>query len=388
MRVLHILNDVTDRGNGIVNAAVDLAIEQARQGDMVAVVSAGGGYQPLLESAGVLHLTLDQSRRPMQILRSARLFHRQLLDFRPDVVHAHMRTGLLLAWFWRHFEPFALVGHVHNVHDRESVMMGLADRVIAVSHSVAATMAGYGIPARKLRVVLNRTLNSPRQPRLDEIQPAALCRPSIVTVCGMTRRKGLEELIDAFEDVARRLPQAHLYLVGDGPERDQFERKAQRSIYNARIHFEGFKTAPQAYMLSADVFVLAARRESFGLVLTEARQAGCAIVATDADGIPEALEGGQAGMLVQPRNATALADALYRMLSSDQERARWQKRAQEGIEKFRLDRMAREISDVYGELVGERKKRRPISGAVEPGQGMSRLGPRRSDAICEEDRYI
>ena len=40
MRILHILNDVTDRGNGIVNAAVDLAVEQARQGQTVAVVSA------------------------------------------------------------------------------------------------------------------------------------------------------------------------------------------------------------------------------------------------------------------------------------------------------------------------------------------------------------
>ena len=57
MRILHILNDVTDRGNGIVNTAVDLAIEQARQGLDVAVISAGGGYVPLLQSAGVLHLS-------------------------------------------------------------------------------------------------------------------------------------------------------------------------------------------------------------------------------------------------------------------------------------------------------------------------------------------
>ena len=74
MRVLHILNDVTARGNGIVNTAVDLAMEQARQGSVVAVASAGGGYKPMLERAGVLHLTLDQSRRPVQMLRAFRLF--------------------------------------------------------------------------------------------------------------------------------------------------------------------------------------------------------------------------------------------------------------------------------------------------------------------------
>jgi glycosyltransferase involved in cell wall biosynthesis len=360
VRILHILNDVTDRGNGIVNAAVDLAVEQARQGYAVAVVSAGGGYQPLLESTGVLHLHLDQSRRPIQIIRAARLFHQQLLAFHPDVVHAHMRTGLLLAWFWKHFMEFVLVGHVHNVHDRESLVMGLADRVIAVSQSVAGTMAARGIPRRKIRVVLNRTLNSPRQLRLAEIEPAKLNRPSVVTVCGMTRRKGIEELIAAFEEVGRVFPDAHLYLVGDGPERHSFEDLAARSPYRARIHFEGFKADPQAYMLSADVFVLAARRESFGLVLIEARAAGCAIVATNADGIPEALDDGRAGMLVQAQDITALGHALCNMLGKDEERATWRRRAVNGIDKFTVDRMAREVGEVYDELMG-RKKWRGVS---------------------------
>jgi glycosyltransferase involved in cell wall biosynthesis len=360
VRFLHILNDVTDRGNGIVNAAVDLAVEQAQQGHAVAVVSAGGGYEPLLESAGVLHLHLDQSRRPIQILRATRLFHQQLLAFHPDVVHAHMRTGLLLAWLWRHFMKFVLVGHVHNVHDRESVVMGLADCVIAVSQSVADTMTARGIPRRKLRVVLNRTLKSPRQPRLDEIEPAKLNRPSIVTVCGMTSRKGIEELIAAFEEVGRAFPDAHLYLVGDGPERNRFEELAALSPHCAHIHFEGFKAEPQAYMLSADVFVLAARRESFGLVLIEARAAGCAIVATNSDGIAEALEGGRAGMLVPPQDVQALGKAMCRLLGNEDERAAWRLRAVDGIEQFSIDRMAREMSEIYSGLM-ERKKWRGVS---------------------------
>jgi glycosyltransferase involved in cell wall biosynthesis len=357
MRILHILNDVTDRGNGIVNAAVDLAVEQARQGQTVAVVSAGGAYQALLESAGVRHFTLDQSRHPIRILRAAGIFHQQLREFHPDIVHAHMRTGLLLAWFWARFEDFALVGHVHNVHDRESVLMGLADCVIAVSHSVAKTMNSRGIARRKLRVVLNRPLDSPRQPRLPEIEPETLSRPSIVTVCGMTTRKGIEELIQAFEEVGREFPDAHLYLVGDGPERSRFEKRARRSPHSARIHFEGYKAVPQAYMLSADIFVLAARRESFGLVLIEARAAGCAIVATAADGIPEALENGLAGLLVPPRNCAALAAALSRMLRIEEERTQWKSRAREGVDQFSIDRMAREVSEVYSELMEERKWR-------------------------------
>jgi glycosyltransferase involved in cell wall biosynthesis len=354
MRVLHILNDVTDRGNGIVNTAVDLALEQARQGLAVAVASAGGGYKPLLESAGVLHLALDQSRRPAQLLRAMRSLGTMLSDFRPDIVHAHMCTGMLLAWLWKHFNRFALIGHVHNVHDRQSVMMGLADRVIASSQSVATTMRAQGIPKRKIRVVLNRTLDSPRCPSLAEIEPRPLIGRSIVTVCGMNHRKGIAELIAAFERIGSQAPDAHLYLVGDGPDREQFERQARASSRPNHIHFEGYQALPQAYMLSAEVFVLASRRESFGLVLIEARQAGCAIVATDVDGIAEALDGGSAGLLVPSGDVNALAQALGRLLNDEDQRRQWRSRAKAGIANFHVQRMASEIKTVYDEpLAGE-----------------------------------
>jgi glycosyltransferase involved in cell wall biosynthesis len=351
MRILHIMNDVTDRGNGIVNTAVDLAIEQARQGHEVAIASAGGGYEPLLERNGVIHFRLDQSRRPMQILRSLLLLRRQILGFKPEVVHAHMRTGLLLAWLWSRIYRFALVAHLHNVHDRESLLMGLADRVIVVSQSVAATMSKQSIPARKICVVLNRVLGSPRRPELAEIQPLMLARPSIVTVGGMNSRKGIAELISAFEIVGKRFPNAHLYLVGDGPERSLFETQANQSCCHGHIHFEGFQSTPQAYMLSADIFVLASRRESFGLVLIEARQAGCAIVASDVDGISEALEGGRAGVLVPPQNIPALADALCSLLENESERKALQQNALQGIESFRVHAMASEVENVYLDLI-------------------------------------
>lgn len=364
MRILHILNDVTDRGNGIVNTAVDLAIEQRRQGFTVAVASAGGGYTPLLEREGVAHFMLDQSRHPSQLFRSLLRLRRQILEFRPDVVHAHMRTGVVLAWFWARFYRYALVGHIHNVHDPESLVMGLADRVIAVSRSVAGTMVKRGISERKIRVVLNRTLGNRRQPPLAELAPAPLARPSIVTVCGMSHRKGIEELLSAFEVVGQEIPQAHLYLVGDGPERGLFEEQARGSKWFDRIHFEGFQALPQAYMLSADVFVLASRRESFGLVLIEARQAQCPIVATDVDGVAEALDGGVAGLLVHSRNIEELADSLCRLIESEEECKLWRGRALKGIEKYHVQFMASEVRSVYGELGAVSANWRGVSDVV------------------------
>ena len=107
-------------------------------------------------------------------------------------------------------------------------------------------------------------------------------------------------------------------------------------------------------MLSADVFVLASRRESFGLVLIEARETGCAIVATDVDGIAEALDGGRAGRLVPRRDVAALAAALRQLLSNPTEREHWQIRAKEGISGFRVCHMASEMKTVYDQLLSDR----------------------------------
>jgi glycosyltransferase involved in cell wall biosynthesis len=355
MRVLHILNDVTDLGNGIVNTAVDLALEQAREGMVVAVASANGGYQALLEHNGVQHFTLDQSRSPLRLFGALQNLWRLMREFRPEVVHAHMRTGVVLAWMCKRVSHFALIGHVHNVHDRESIVMGLADRVIAVSQSVSTSMVRYGISAGKMRVVLNRTLGNLRQVPIEEVAPAALTGLAIVTVCGMSYRKGIQELISAFAMLGQEFPDAHLYLVGDGPQRQEFEQYASQSGVGGRIHFEGFQSEPRAYMLAADVFVLASRRESFGLVLIEARQAGCAILATDADGIAEALDWGRSGMLVPPRNVKALALALRELLRNNEARIRWQKSAKIGISDYRVEVMAHEIRNVYEELTAPEK---------------------------------
>jgi glycosyltransferase involved in cell wall biosynthesis len=351
MRILHILNHLSDRGNGIVNLAVDLAIEQRKVGHSVAFASGHGGYQSLLQQFGIAYYHLNQSRSPRQLFTALSEFGQLLTHFQPDIIHAHMRVGLLISWFWSRRRHIPLVAHLHNVHDRSSILMAFADRIIAVSQSVSQSMQKRGMRRSRLRVVLNGTLNSTRAAQHGAVTPATLLHPAITTVAGMNHRKGIEDLIFAFNMIAGDFINSHLYLVGDGPERKLFEQHAAKSPFHDRIHFEGFQSRPQAYMLSSDIFVLASRRESFGLVLSEARQAGCAIIATNVDGIPEALEDGKAGILIPPRDPASLADALRLLLDNDQLRREWQNRARRNIEMFTTKRMAEEVENVYRELL-------------------------------------
>jgi glycosyltransferase involved in cell wall biosynthesis len=164
-------------------------------------------------------------------------------------------------------------------------------------------------------------------------------------------RTGISELIEAFQLIAQDFPQAHLYIVGEGPDRTMFEAMVQKcGELKHRIHFEGFQPEPQRYMLSTDIFVLASHREPFGLVLTEARETGCAIVATDVDGIPETLDYGEAGILVPPQDSQSLAYALIQLLSDRQKLQDWKLRGQKNLQRFSTTRMTEETLNIYSEL--------------------------------------
>jgi glycosyltransferase involved in cell wall biosynthesis len=118
-----------------------------------------------------------------------------------------------------------------------------------------------------------------------------------------------------------------------------------------KIHFTGFVRDPRPYLFAADIFVLASYREAFGLVLAEAREAGCAIVASNVGGIPEALDNGKAGILLPPGQPRELADALAALLHNAQELDKWQTRAVENLEWLSSPRVAAETLGVYQEAI-------------------------------------
>ncbi|TFI56280.1 glycosyltransferase [Mastigocladus laminosus UU774] len=352
MRIIHILNEVQEIGNGIVNVAVDLACLQAKDGHEVAVISGGGGYENLLAKYGVKHYLLDQRRKPINLIKAAISYQGIVKEFQPNIVHGHMMTGVILAAFLRKKgkNRYGLVSTVHNEFQRSSIFMGLADRVIAVSKAVFEAMVQRGISKEKLRVVCNGTLGSPRNRPLQEYEALPLQNPAIATVAGMYHRKGIAELIAAFEQIASDFPTANLYIVGNGPNRHEFEEQASKTAVSSRIHFEGFQPEPQRYLLACDIFVLASHREPFGLVLSEAREASCAIIATDVDGIPEALDNGQAGILVPAKDSNALAAALVKLLSNPDTLEEWKTKAHQNLEWLHIDRVHQETLAVYDEL--------------------------------------
>jgi glycosyltransferase involved in cell wall biosynthesis len=224
--------------------------------------------------------------------------------------------------------------------------MGLGRRVIAVSEAVAVSMRGRGVPASRLAVVLNGTIGTARS-RHRSAEPARLARPAVVFVGGLHARKGVGDLIAAFAQLRGKHPEARLHIVGGGPSRDDYVAAAREAGAEDTIIFHGPQDDPYPYMLAADIFILPSHADPAPLVLSEAREAGAAIIATRVDGIPQLLEEGEAGILVPPRDVAALAEAIDRLLANRTDLDTWRARSQTRLERLTIARVARETLEVY-----------------------------------------
>lgn len=358
MKIIHLANHAQNVGNGIVNMMVDLACMQARAGHDVTVASAGGGHEAMLAREGVRHVLLAQSPRPSRLPAMVAGFNRLIAKVDPDVVHAHMITGALIARFSSLRRRFVLVTTVHNEFQKSATLMRVGDRVVAVSEAVAIAMERRGIPRARLGVIGNGTIGTPRLAHTPVPDEPRLAHPCVVTVAGMYERKGIGDLLHAFALLRKRVPDAMLYLVGDGPDRAAMEALARQLGVAEHAHFEGFVADPRGYLAQADVFTLPSHTESGALVLCEARETGRAIVGTRVGGIPEMLDDGEAGLLVPPANPVELAEALGVLLTDRVARAMLMARSRRNCERFNVQRVSDDYLSVYERALASRQPRR------------------------------
>jgi len=356
LRVLHLLNH-TRRMNGHVYAALDLACAQTELGHQVTIGSGGGDFDAFLAANNVGTIFIDHARRSATLLKALLDLRKFVRNTRPDIVHAHMMTSALLAWPVCKAARIPLVTTVHNEFQKSSILMGLGTRVIAVSAAVGRSMEKRGISRARLDVVLNGTIGSARF-KGRNWTPLSLESPAVLFVGGQHPRKGLPDLFAAFDIVHRRNPATRLYVVGGGPFLQTYIEMVRLLDCGAAVTFLGAQDDPYPWMAGADIFVLPSHADPAPLVLSEAREAGCAIVATDVDGIPELLEHGRAGILVPARDPTKLSDAISSLIENPEELARWKQRSQENVGYLRIERVVRETLGVYEVAARQIKRRR------------------------------
>jgi rhamnosyl/mannosyltransferase len=284
----------------------------------------------------------------------------ELRRLRPDVVHMHMPnpTGELASLAAR---PKAKIVASYHAEIVRSPIVGRSYRTFLrafwrrVDTVIVASPPMLDAP--DLAPVRDRAVVVPYGIDPDEWsgRPALADRirerypGPVVFFMGVLRHyKGVHVLVEAMRDV-----DATLLVAGDGPERSEVDEAIERFGVGNKVHMLGAIPNEQrvAYMHAADVFVLPAvnRAEAFGIVLLQAMAAGTPVVSTElGTGTSWVNVDAQTGLVVEARDARALARAIARLVSDDERRAAYGRAAQQRVrDHFTLDRMFASLREIY-----------------------------------------
>jgi glycosyltransferase involved in cell wall biosynthesis len=152
--------------------------------------------------------------------------------------------------------------------------------------------------------------------------------------------------------VVREVDGVRLTLVGDGPERHRIEKMIQRLGLNRHIMLTGFRSDISNLLRCSDALVLCSETESAPLTLLEGLSSGLPCIATAVGGIPEIIQNGENGLLVQPKNPMELSKRILELNSDRVLRRRLGENARKTVmERYTAEKIVKRYIDLY-EKVG------------------------------------
>jgi len=189
-----------------------------------------------------------------------------------------------------------------------------ADLVCPVSESLRRSIESYGIRAR-FQVVPNVVDTSLFYPAEDKGYAREDSKKRLLLVALLDPKKGVPYLLEALARLKEKRNDFVLDIVGDGPNRAEYEELTRKLGLQDIVRFHGLKSKQEVaeFMRKADVFVLPSEWENLPCVIIEAMASGLPIVATTVGGIPEMVND-KIGLLVPPGNSEVLAEAIDYML--------------------------------------------------------------------------
>ena len=340
-----------------------------RMGPFVAEADRGG--MPLHE------YPIDSFRSARALAQQAR-FAGDVVRRRIDIVHAYNFYGNVFAIPPARLAAVPVV--IASIRDRgpyltpmqirvQRHVCRLATRVLVNADAVKEWLLEHGYDARRIVVIRNGV---DLERFAGAVDPGAIRHElglppnaALVTVVSrLNQLKGLEQFLEAAALLAPRFPNAYFLVVGESRLGDQHYKPsltqlATRLGLTGRVFFTGFRSDVPAVLASATVSVMPSLNEALSNVLLESMAAGVPTVATRVGGTPEAMVDGATGLLVPAADVAAMAAAIARLLTDPALAAALGRAARRTIEeRFSADRMAEATTQLYVDLLAEKRARR------------------------------
>ena len=148
-------------------------------------------------------------------------------------------------------------------------------------------------------------------------------------------------------------------MIGDGSDRKQLEALARELGISGSVYFAGYRDDMARAYASLDLMVMPSLDEGLPMTLLEAMAAKRAVIASAVGAVPEVIEHGQTGLLVEPGNVDDLEQAILMLLNEASLRNRIAQNARQSVARFSSDLMARKYLDFY-----QRMGHRPVTAAA------------------------
>lgn len=364
MRVLQLFQP-TD--GGVARHVADIANTLPSSADFELVLSGPSLPDAVEATVEFRPLALTRSIQPLADCIAVSRLRKLVSEARPDVIHAHsskagaiarlakltgMRTPVVYTphgyAFAGYFESPCKRGFYRAV---ERGLAPLADLTVCVCRH-EMRLARSLRAGKRARLCYNG-VNVPGTQIKQHRDRASGQPPTVVCLSLLRPGKGVEDLLAAVALLRRDYPDLLLHIAGQGSGLDELRRSAEALGVADAVQFLGHIEDPDRLLTSASVFVLPSWAESLPYALLEAMALGMPIVATKVGGIAEAISDQHSGLLVPPRNPTALSEAIGRLLGDPHLASALGAAAhQRAYERFNLQEMLDCLAAIYREAAG------------------------------------
>ena len=279
----------------------------------------------------------------------------------PDVIHAHDPHGvamaaLALSMSTQLAKPPLVAARRVDFHLRGNALSRWkyrqVDCFVCASDAVRRMLVADGVPAVRA-VTVHEGIDLGH---VEAAPPADLHAdlwlphgsPVVGNVAALVPHKGQRHLIEAAAIVVTRVPDARFVIAGEGELRPALERQIKDHHLEKHVFLAGFRPDILSVHKGFDIFVMSSVTEGLGTSLLDAMACGKPIVATTAGGMPEVVADGATGLLVPPRDHQSMAEAIVKLLTNPELRARMGGAGLARVRaKFSAERMVQDTLDVY-----------------------------------------
>lgn len=348
---------------GAESYVLTTAVGLQQRGYNVIVASWGGKLVEKLAAIGIVHY-----RVPIRLNAALVSWILQYIikKHHVEIVHANSAAAGLAAVRVCKRLNIPLIYSAHGVlgHDPREHRLAQSDIIICVSRFLEQTCIERGFPSEKLITMYNGIDIEKFSPQKDQSINVRekLQIPKNAFVIGMVSR--IKNLSDkGHGDMIQMLTQCDIpenwrvVVVGKGKGLDKLKNQVEQYGLKEKIIFTGQQTNVDEILQSIDVLVLPSQFETFGLVIGEAMAVGKPTVAYSVGGIPEAIEDGKTGFLVEKNNVVQLYEKVHWLYMHKQEAYEMGQEGRRRVQNmFNHTRMIDQLCHIYGGLINSYNK--------------------------------